>query len=382
MEPLGGRQGITAEWLTETLREGGHLPQGRVREVELSTDGIGIGYISETVRVIPTYEGADGSAPASLVAKVPVSVDFPAYLHAWAAQAVETELHFYPHAGNDCAARVPRCYGAAHEGWRSYALLLEDLSGFESRSQMDSCPPERAAAIVTMLAALHAQWWESERLREAAATWLPSSARQSELNTELVEGGWEPFAQRIVPRVDPAFLPVGERLAREFSGIFERGAASAATLVHGDFRIENFLFGEAGSDDEVVFLDWQLAGYGSGLRDLAYFISQGFDPETRRAIEDDLLTRYHRALVEGGVSGYSLAQCQEDYRLGLLWSMYAPIIGMTGMAEREPPPPDAPEEEQQAFREMIETGEALIAVMAERNITAVMDTNAGELLGV
>ena len=241
MEPLGGKHEITAEWLTEALREGGRLPQGRVSEVDVNTDGIGFGYISETVRIVPTYEGADGSAPASLVAKLPVTVDFPEYLKPWAAQAVETELHFYPAAGGDCAARVPLCYGAAFEGWRSYALLLEDLSELESLSQMDSCPRDRADVIVEMLGALHAQWWESDRLR--AASWLPSPQRQSELNTPLVEDGWEMFAERIVPRVDPDFMPVGERLVREFGGIFERGSASGATLVHGDFRIENFLFG-------------------------------------------------------------------------------------------------------------------------------------------
>ncbi len=379
MEPLAGRDGITAEWLTEALRADGSLPRGRVRAVELSGEGIGFGYISDTVRVIPAYEGADASAPASLVAKVPVAVDFPAYLRPWAAQAVATELAFYREAGGDCGARVPACHGSAHAGWRSYALLLEDLSGLESPSQMESCPPQRAGAIVDALAALHARWWESERLR--AASWLPSPERQAELNAPLVEDGWGPFAERIAPRVDAAFVPVGERLVREFGDIFARGAASASTLVHGDFRIENFLFGAPGSADEVVFLDWQLAGRGSGLRDMAYFLSQGFAPERRRGIEEGLLARYHAGLVARGVTGYSLDRCREDYRLGLLWSMYAPIIGMKGMAEREPPPPDAPEAEHRAFRELIAAGEALIAVMAERNIAAVMDTRAGELLG-
>ena len=98
-------------------------------------------------------------------------------------------------------------------------------------------------------------------------------------------------------------------------------------------------------------------------------------------MEDGLIAKYHASLVQHGVSGYSLAQCHEDYRLGLLWSLYAPIIGMTGMAKRELPPPEAPEAERKAFDEMIETGVALVTVMAERNIKAVMDTKAGDLLG-
>ena len=111
MEPLGGKHEITAEWLTEALREGGRLPQGRVSEVDVNTDGIGFGYISETVRLVPTYEGADGSAPASLVAKLPVVVDFPEYLKPWAAQAVETELHFYPRRAATARRGCPSATG-------------------------------------------------------------------------------------------------------------------------------------------------------------------------------------------------------------------------------------------------------------------------------
>ena len=128
MEPLSGRDGITAEWLTEALRESGRLPRGRVREVELSTKGIGFGYISETVRVIPTYEGADAPAPASLVAKIPVSVDFPAYLRPWAAQAVETELHFYPQAGGDLRSAGA---GLLRGGARGVAVVRAAAGGPE-----------------------------------------------------------------------------------------------------------------------------------------------------------------------------------------------------------------------------------------------------------
>ena len=69
MEPVADTYGITAEWLTDALREGGHLPRGRVREVDVGDIGVGRGYISQSVRVTPTYEGANGDAPASFVAK-------------------------------------------------------------------------------------------------------------------------------------------------------------------------------------------------------------------------------------------------------------------------------------------------------------------------
>ncbi len=382
MEPLNDRYGITAEWLTEALREGGHLTQGRVREVDVGDVGVGRGYISQTVRVTPAYEGANADAPVSMVGKVPTFVQVPEYLTPWTGMIIKTEIDWYREASAECPARVPVCYGGVYDTRTSYGLLLEDLGDLGTLSQTDSCPPEQAALVVKALARMHAHWWESERLREWTAAWLPSTERQASINAPLVQGGWESFAERIAPRIDEAFIPVGERLVREWGSVYERGAASAATLIHGDFRIENFLFGEAGSRDELVILDWQIAGYGSGPRDLAYFIAQGFDPQKRRAVSDELVDLYHATLVEHGVQGYSLEQCREDYRLGLLASMFIPLIGARGVNDIAPPPPDASEEDQQAFRDLVTAAEGLIVLMAERNITAIMDANAGELLGL
>lgn len=54
MEPIGGKSEITAERLTDALREAGHPPRGRVRTVDVADVGVGRGYISQTVRLTPT----------------------------------------------------------------------------------------------------------------------------------------------------------------------------------------------------------------------------------------------------------------------------------------------------------------------------------------
>ena len=140
-----------------------------------------------------------------------------------------------------------------------------------------------------------------------------------------MQGGWPLFAERVVRRVCPEFEPIGERLARDFGALYARGEASAATLVHGDFRSENLLFGDPDSDEAVVVLDWQLVGRGSGARDLAYFIGQSLDVPSRRALEADLLETYYRSLTRAGVRGYTFEQLREDYALGLLMAMFIPI---------------------------------------------------------
>ncbi len=76
--------------------------------------------------------------------------------------------------------------------------------------------------------------------------------------------------------------------------------ADGRTLVHGDYRLENFMF--AGEDGSLVVLDWQLAHAGGGAQDLAYFISQNL-PVRSVASTESLLDAYHDALVAGGVTG-------------------------------------------------------------------------------
>ena len=146
---------------------------------------MGRGYISQSVRVTPTYEGAKGDAPASFVAKVPTFLQVPEYLTPWTGMIIETEIDWYREASAECPARIARCYGGVHESRTSYALLLEDLGDLATLSQTDSCPPEQAPLVVKTLARMHAHWWESERLREW--TWLPSTERQSQINTPLVQ---------------------------------------------------------------------------------------------------------------------------------------------------------------------------------------------------
>ena len=82
------------------------------------------------------------------------------------------------------------------------------------------------------------------------------------------------------------------------------------------------------------------------------------------------------------MTGYSFEQCVDDYRLGLLASMFIPLIGVRGLEDLDPPPPDASAEDHQAFDDLVVAAEGLILLMAERNITAIMEANAGELLGV
>lgn len=63
--------------------------------------------------------------------------------------------------------------------------------------------------------------------------------------------------------------------------------------MHGDLRLDNLLFDLEGN---VVVIDWQGLGSAPPSWDLAYFLTQSLDTETRRAHQDALLDRYVDAM--------------------------------------------------------------------------------------
>ena len=120
------------------------------------------------------------------------------------------------------------------------------------------------------------------------------------------------------------------------------------TLIHGDFRLDNILFGVAPEHHPIALVDWQGIIVSKGVHDLAYLLSQNLKTDLRREHERALVADYHARLEQHGVTGYSADECWDDYRLAALWLFeYAIIIGggldpandrgtafMTGLVER------------------------------------------------
>ena len=79
----------------------------------------------------------------------------------------------------------------------------------------------------------------------------------------------------------------------------------------------------------VTVVDWQTMGVGLPRRDLAYFTATSLAPEVRPQIEQDLVGRYHQALLGYGVTDYDADTCWRDYRLGVI---QAPLITGLGYA--------------------------------------------------
>jgi aminoglycoside phosphotransferase (APT) family kinase protein len=91
----------------------------------------------------------------------------------------------------------------------------------------------------------------------------------------------------------------------------ESHLAGPRTLVHGDFRPDNFAFERNG---EIVVFDWQTARFDPGSRDVAYFLAFALPADLRRAHESALLALYYQTLLSHGVQDYSFEQVLTNHR--------------------------------------------------------------------
>ena len=101
-------------------------------------------------------------------------------------------------------------------------------------------------------------------------------------------------------------------------------------LVHGDYRLDNMLFGAPGAPRPFAAVDWQTVGWGQVMTDASYFLGGSLTLEDRRAHEQELLREYHDALQDHGVRGFGWEECWEGYRrqafLGVLMTVVPAMI--------------------------------------------------------
>lgn len=99
------------------------------------------------------------------------------------------------------------------------------------------------------------------------------------------------------------------------------------SFVHGDFRLDNMLFG---GPIPLVVVDWQTINIRNPIADIAYFLGAGLLPDLRCSNETQLLRVYHEALLAHGVTNFSFATCFLDYRRfsfsGLVMAVIASML--------------------------------------------------------
>ncbi len=202
--------------------------------------------------------------------------------------------------------------------------MLEDVAPALQGDQIGGCSVAQARLVMSEMARVHAPVLGDPAL--AATAWLNQPS---------------PVGQALLSQLLPGFLErYGDRIEAEHRALCERFVASLdgwladrrppLGLVHGDFRLDNLLFGEEGSPKPLTVVDWQTVGWGGAMADAAYFLGGGLTVADRRAHEEELFREYHDALRSQGVDGLALEDCWEQYRRhtfgGVLMAILAPMV--------------------------------------------------------
>jgi hypothetical protein len=304
-------QDLTAEWLTTAL--------GADPIADFQIESIGTGQMSESRRVLIDYHPGARGGPASVVLKT-ASENESSRATGVQLGIYESEVRFYRELAPRIGGPLAECHLAVTdpaEGW--FTLLLEDVVPAVQGDQIAGCRVEQARLAIHELATLHAPVFADTQL--GAMPWLN---RGNVLNQGLMTQLLPAFLERHGERVAPEHQEVCERFVASLDG-WVADRRPPLGLVHGDYRLDNMLFGAEGARRRFVVVDWQTVGWGPAVTDTAYFLGGSLALEDRRTHEQALVREYFDALEAGGVRGFEWEQCWDGYRrqsfLGILMTV-------------------------------------------------------------
>src|ERR1700744_5471835 len=254
---------LTASWLTETIGAG--------PVAEFATERIGTGQMSECYRVRLRYADSDSGAqrPDSGVLKV-AATDPVSRQTGLAPGVYEREVPFYgdiaPGLGGPSGPvpggpSAPCCPAAADGSTGAFDLLLGDAGPADVGDEIPGATIEQAILGVVELGRLH-----GPLLGDAALAQAPWLNRESPLNQAMITPLYAGFVDRYGDQISPDHRMVCERLVSAFDSyvVSESESGRVQGLVHGDYRLDNMLFGTAGADRPLTVVDWQTVSRGPG----------------------------------------------------------------------------------------------------------------------
>ncbi len=319
--------GFNVGFLTEILRHHELLPEsGRVSSVVHEQVGNGTGMMSEVARLLLQYDGASDDLPKSFIAKYASQNETNRKI-ALQYNLYERETRYVLELDPLTSARTPKVFVCERQGDR-FLILMEDMVDYEVGSQVKGADLRKSEIAVDELAKLHSAFWNQVE----GLDWVPHIAdsyhadNMRQLGIMGFDGAIEKF---------PQLIPEHMRAIREdFHAAVPNLQAfmgtPPVTLVHGDYRMENLLYGCKAGHDPVAVIDWQGPLLARGLNDVALFLGQSTKTRIRRTHEKRLLERYLRGLEADGTDTLRFDAVWEDYRRTILYNwLYVIVVAGT-----------------------------------------------------
>jgi aminoglycoside/choline kinase family phosphotransferase len=340
---------VTAFWLHSLLEANGH--DTTIRSVH--RESVGTGQMAHNERYRFNFEGDPGDAPASVVIKFPSPNEQSRA--AGAAGAYSKEVRFYTELAAGLSITVPDClYGAVSDDLATFTLVLEDLAPARQGDQIEGTSDEQILLAVENLAGLHAPRWGDPTLNDIE--WLAASEAQLSDYVGMVV---DMFIDRYKDRLSDGAQKVFAEFGANVSNWVERESATK-TLVHGDYRLDNLMFGSALGGAPVSAVDWQTLSIAAGGRDLGYLLGNSADPDDRRRHESEALERYRSAMAALGVD-LTASEVHAQYVHGTFQGPMVTMLGSIAVGQTD-------------------RGDDMFMAMAERSAAQILDLDALDVI--
>jgi hypothetical protein len=262
-------------------------------------DRIGEGMIGANYRVV--LHAKSSEVPGSVVVKMPSPGD-ESRAAGIAHRTYEREAKFYMELADSVDVRRPHCHWVEFDdATHDFVLVLEDLAPAEPGNQITGCGVDEARLAVVELAALHGPRWNDPTLHDV--DWL--QRRTARADGEMLQAVYQHLLTPFLATYDKYLSPVQHDLVVAFGprlADWIDGRSSTLTLGHGDYRLDNLLFGTPSGGPSVAVVDWQTPNHGPGVVDVSYFLGAAVTADVRRSIEADLVDEYLLALGRYGVT--------------------------------------------------------------------------------
>ena len=289
---------VTKEWLTAVLHDHGTLPANvAADEITLQPMGEGVGMMSAMSRIDIRYSSNDHNAPVSLVIKLPAENDtnravaeqFNLYMK---------ETRYYQELAPLTEARSPKVYFSDIDDDQNFVLLMEDASEYRMGNQVTGASLHETEICIDELATLHASFWG----KIEGVDWLPHISN-SDNATNMIKGaevGWPQMMEYFGEFVPDEINNKRDEYLNSIASQQAQLNQDPITFIHGDFRMDNMLFGRMHDHHPLLIVDFQGPLKAKGMEDFAYLLSHSCQTRVRQNHERQLLRRYVDGLQAGG----------------------------------------------------------------------------------
>lgn len=210
-------------------------------------------------------------------------------------KSYQVEINWYRNWSKLCSksSYVPQCFGITSKKGE-ILILLEDLDAIGFDSRFNTLNQENLQACLRWLAHFHACFMQHEPI----GLWPVGTYWH--LDTRPEE--WDAMEDSPL-----------KKAAKEINAKLNQ--CQFKTIVHGDAKVANFCF--SSNDNSVAAVDFQYAGGGCGMKDVAYFLGSCLSGTECDLYQDDYLNYYFsslkKALAKAG-NGVDCTAIENEWR--------------------------------------------------------------------